>query len=338
MKQRNHAFDLLCGLCILRMIMLHSISMCGLRGTFWFGKLMAWTFFFLCFFFFKAGYFNKTVSGPTLPFVMDKARRLLIPYATWGVIASVFYFGFMYFFPQELHFYADQFRWDHVWKQSHFYGDPPLWFLFSFFWMYVAVHLMQKVPRLSCVALAFPLVSWWLAAEKHALWMSMSNVFMGVFFFYLGHWWHWLQDRLRTEHFVALSAVLVAVFAIGNHYWHGEYDMSLNHWVQRPWGAMLNTVSALCGLSGLLLVGLKRRIPGICYIGEHSMVYFVAHYPLLFYYCFVHLAGNRSMYHHWDDFILSTVIVLCICSWLVPYVERVPWLSGRIANKGRTVA
>ena len=34
MKTRNHAFDLLCGLCILRMILLHVMGMCGYRGEF----------------------------------------------------------------------------------------------------------------------------------------------------------------------------------------------------------------------------------------------------------------------------------------------------------------
>ena len=81
MKERNHAFDLLCGLCILRMIVLHCVSMCGFRGcTFWFDKLMAWTFFFICFFFFKAGYFNKSISAPTKFFLKDKFKRLFISF------------------------------------------------------------------------------------------------------------------------------------------------------------------------------------------------------------------------------------------------------------------
>lgn len=330
MKERNHAFDLLCGICILRMIMLHSISMCGLRGTFWFGKLMAWTFFLLCFFFFKAGYFNKSVSGPTWPFIKDKAKRLLIPYVMWGAIGSLVYFSFLWLFPEQMHSYINGLQLDHVWKMSHFYGNPPVWFLFSFFTMYVAVHLIQKVKWLGAAVVLFPLVSWWLAEDRITVWMSLGNVFMGVFFFYLGHWWHWVQDNLRREWFVALSLVLLLCFAVGNRYWHGEYDMSLNKWVQRPWGAVLNAVCAMCGISGLLLTYLRRSIPPLCYIGQHSMVYFVAHYPILFYYNFVHVAARRSMWHHWDDFILSTLIILCVCSWLVPYIEDMPLLSGRL--------
>src|SRR5574344_659147 len=99
MQQRNHAFDLLCGLCILRMIMLHVVSSCGYRNEFWFSKLMAWTFFFMSFFFFKAGYFNKTVGGNSWDYCKDKAKRLLTPYLVWGTIGNIIYFGFLLIWP-----------------------------------------------------------------------------------------------------------------------------------------------------------------------------------------------------------------------------------------------
>ena len=333
MKGRNHAFDLLCGLCILRMITLHCVSVCGFRGcTFWFDKLMAWTFFFICFFFFKAGYFNKSISAPTRFFLKDKFKRLIIPYLTWGAIGSVSYFGLLLLYPDELHKYWDMLAWSHVWLQSHFYGNPPVWFLFSFFCMYVMVHFMQKVPYVAYVAVLFPAVSWLLSEYKIQLWMSLDNVFMGVYFFYLGKCWHWLQQRMSKQTFMLLSSALVLIFIIGNHYWHGEYDMSLNHWVHRPWGAVLNTICALCGISGILLGALSVRVPLICYIGEHSMVYFVLHYPILLYYTLIHGISGRGMVGRWDEFIISTLIILCVCTWLVPYIERKPWLSGRFPS------
>ena len=33
MKQRSHAFDLLCGICIVRMITQHVVSACGYEST-----------------------------------------------------------------------------------------------------------------------------------------------------------------------------------------------------------------------------------------------------------------------------------------------------------------
>lgn len=336
---RNHAFDLLCGLCIVRMMMLHAISLCGDQHTYWFGKLMAWSFFFMSFFFFKAGYFNKGTSGPTLPYLKDRVQRLLVPYATWGLIGSAIYFGYLLLFPDAFRRYYRALSWHHLWDDSHVWGNPPLWFLFSFFVTYVVVHLLQRVPplrlggqpfHLSWLVLLFPFVSYHLFTRGNPLPMSLDNVFMGVFFFYLGKAWHWLQQRVPHPWLLAASIVLVAVFIYSNKHWHGQYDMSLNKFYGRPWGAGLNTVFALVGLSGLLLSLPLRRVPLFGYIGQHSMVYFVAHYPLLYLYAFTHLVFHHTVAHHWEDFILMMAFTLITCTWLVPYVERVPWLSGRI--------
>ena len=109
--------------------------------------------------------------------------------------------------------------------------------------------------------------------------------------------------------------------------------MSLNKFVQNPWGAGINTVCALVGISGLLLALPIKRVPGIGYIGEHSMVYFVAHYPLIHLYAFTHIAFRHTVAHHPEDVILMMLFIFVTCTWLVPYVERVPWLSGRWKKK-----
>lgn len=341
MKLRNHAFDLLCGLCIIRMIMLHCISLCGYRDSLWFSKLMAWTFFFLCFFFFKAGYFNKGVHTPFPTYLWDRIKRLLVPYLSWGAIGSVVFFGLIALFPEELEGVSKKLKVEHVWLQSHFYGNPPVWFLFSFFWMYVLVGIRSLIPRVKGITsvlewgvfLACPFVSYWLWTQKNPIYMSLNNLSMGLFFFYLGHLWKQLQDRIPRNYFVALSVLLTVGFAVGNHFWHGEYDMSLNKWVQNPWGAVVNISCALCGLSGLLLSIPLPRIPIVGYIGEHSMVYFVMHYPIIHYIKLIRQIGKHPIYHHWNDFILMVIIILLMCSWMVPYIERIPLLSGRWKKK-----
>lgn len=333
MKERNHAFDFLCGLCIIRMLMLHIISMCGFRDVYWFGKVMAWSFFFMSFFFFKAGYFNKTVGGNSLEYIKDKAKRLLTPYVVWGTIGSIVYFGFFLLAPEHFAKNIERLAWSHTYKVSHFYGDPPCWFLLSFFMSYVAVHFLYKVRYLHYAIFLFPFVSYALWKLHNPLWLSLNNVFMGIYFFYLGRLWHRLQGVMDKRGIIALSIVLILVFVVGNKMWHGEYDMSLNKFVQNPWGAGINTTCALCGISGLLLSLPVRRIPVINYIGEHSMVFFVAHYPLIFFYIFTHRAFGRQVWHHWDDVITMSAFVLVICFWLVPIVEKVPWMSGRFKKK-----
>ena len=80
MKKRNHAFDLLCGICIIRMVSLHIMQQCGKPNEDWWLEIMQWSYFFMSFFFFKAGYFNKSVTAmPSKAYVLDKAKRLFLP-------------------------------------------------------------------------------------------------------------------------------------------------------------------------------------------------------------------------------------------------------------------
>ncbi|MBO7569147.1 MAG: hypothetical protein J6T11_02175, partial [Bacteroidaceae bacterium] len=141
--------------------------------------------------------------------------------------------------------------------------------------------------------------------------------------------WRWLQTRVSKPYLIGLSLLLIALFIYGNTHWHGLYDMSLNKFVMRPWGASINTICALVGISGLLLALPMRRIPVLGYIGEHSMLFFIAHYPLIFFYAFTHMVFRHTVAYHWEDVILMMLFILITCTWLVPYVEKVPWLSGR---------
>ena len=195
------------------------------------------------------------------------------------------------------------------------------------------VHFLNKVKYLRWVAVTFPFISYWLWKQHNPLWMSLDNVFMGIFFFYLGRSWRWLQTRVPKGWLIFLSVLLIAEFIVGNRLWHGEYDMSLNKFVQNPWGAGINTLCALVGISGLLLAMPLKRVPVVGFIGEHSMVYFVAHYPLIFLYAFTHIMFHHSVAHHWEDVILMMAFVLITCTWITPYVEKVPIFSGRYKKK-----
>lgn len=343
MKPRNHTFDFLCGICIIRMITLHTITFCGHKGDDWWKQVMAWSFFFMCFFFFKAGYFNKTISGNSKEYIKDKAKRLLIPYAVWGTIGFLVYAFFLPFEIDRYHHPIEPMEWSHLWQTSSFWGNEPVWFLFSFFSAYVLVHFMKKIHIVKPVSvfqtvllLTFPFVSYWLYTQDNPLPMSLSNVFMGAFFFYVGRSWRWCLERLTRTQALAICSVLIVAFCVSNALWHGEYSMSTNKFTGDPWAAFLNTFIILLGLSGLLIKLPLPRIPVINYIGQHSMVYFVAHYPLLQFYRFTHISFGRSIYGRWDDFIILIVFVFCFCTWLVPYVESVPWLSGRFPSSKPT--
>ena len=333
MKERNHAFDLLCGLCIVRMVSLHIMGFCGQSDEQWWQHVMMWTYFFMSFFFFKAGYFNHGVDGDTRQYLAEKTKRLFVPYLTAGWIGMIIYFAFMPYLIERYNHPIETLEWSHLWENSGFYGNRPTWFLFSFFMTYVAVHFIEKVRWLHWAVVAFPIVSYSLYTMGNPLWMSMDNVFMGIFFFYLGKAWHEVMKRLPANRTMLLSVVLTVGFVAMNCMWKGDYTMSDNTFTGSFPTMMLKTVLAMCGISGLLLSLRIPRLPWICYIGEHSMVYFISHYPLIYIYKFTHLSFGRSIYGKPEEVLILIPVVFCVCSWLVPYVEAVPWLSGRYNKK-----
>ncbi len=355
MRERNHAFDLLCGVCIIRMVMLHITNACGFGGEDWWTPVMDWSYYFMSFFFFKAGYFNKMLGGNSKEFIGKKLRQLMVPYFVWGGIGNLIFFFFVWFVLDPKNTIVKQLSWEHVYRSSEFYGNPPCWFLFSFFIAYLVSHVIAKTPvllsipipkalslhhhkkvanlKIHWVILVFPWLSWWLYSKGNPLWMGLNNVFIGIYLFYLGRLWHFIMEKMGKRLTIVVSTLLLAGFVFLNLRYGGKYTMSSNTWEGSPVVLVANITLSLLGLSGLLLSVRVPRIPAVNFIGQHSMVFFVVHYPLLFFYKFVRAANVKSLRGHWDDYIILTVFIFMICFLMVPYIEKVPWLSGRFKKK-----
>jgi len=332
MKKRDNAFDLLCGLCILRMVMLHAICQTQLRQAPWWKETMLWTFFFMSFFFFKAGYFNKGITGRTLPYLRDRIRRLFVPYISWGVIGFVLAFFWLSLFPEGIDKAigkVEKFNWL---ENGLTFGNGPLWFLLSFFATYVLMHFIERVRYLHWIVLLFPAIGYWLFRQGNPLWFLLNNVFCGTFFFYMGKVWHHALDKFSRHWALALSTVLCIGFVLANIYLHGEYEMRINRWVGPFWQVLLIMPLSLLGISGILLSLPTPRVPLINYVGEHSMVYFVMHYPIVLSYAYASILLGHNIRGSIPDLVIILLITFALCTLAVPFVERVSWLSGRTAS------
>jgi len=330
---RNHAFDLLCGLCILRMVTLHVVCQTALRQADWWKLIMEWSFFLMSFFFFKAGYFNKGVQGDSRTYCWDKFRRLMIPYFSWAAISAGVCLFFMLAFPGKFPGTEQSFHNFRLLVGGFTWGNSPLWFLPCFFTAYIIVHFIEKVRHLHFVIILFPLISFWLYKQGNPLYFMMDNVFCGAFFFYFGKLWHKALNWTGDKKGLILSIALTVGFVLFNIYLHGEYEMRTNTFVGAFWRVMLNTMLALTGLSGILLTTNIRRVPGICYIGEHSMVYYIGHYPLIMCYVYISMLLSHNIKKSVPDMMIMTFLVFIICTILVPLVERVFWLSGKSPSR-----
>jgi uncharacterized membrane protein len=71
------------------------------------------------------------------------------------------------------------------------------------------------------------------------------------------------------------------------------------------------------------------RVPLINFIGEHSMVFFVMHNPIILSYVHVCKLLGHNISKSIPDLIIILILSFTLCYVAVPFVERVPWLSGR---------
>lgn len=338
MKPRSQAFDFLCGICIIRMMMRHAMDTCQLGDAELWSTILHWSFFFMSFFFFKAGYFNKGVQGDSWQFIKKKSKQLMVPYFVWGVVGSIVYCGFAWFVLDEKNYMVQHMSWEHIWETSGFYGNGPCWFLYSFFMAYLAMHFISKCPplkfghfklHLHWIVLFFPFISYYLYTIDNPLWLNLNNVFWGISLFFLGKAWRWCIENVDRYVMILISCVMIVGFIVLNALTEGEYDMHTNNWTGDFFVTLLKIVLSICGFAGLLLSIKMPKVPVVNYIGEHSMVFFVAHYPLLTFYQMLRSSFVHSLRGHWDDLIILSLLIFVFCFWLVPYVERVPWLSGR---------
>ena len=310
------------------------MAFCGQDKQDWWLEVMRWSFFFMSFFFFKAGYFNKgTSKGTDLDYLKDRSKRLIVPYLMSGIIGAIVYFSFYFPLVDRYKKFVEPLEWSHIWMKSGFYGNSPIWFLFSFFTVYMMVRYIDKVKYLCWLTIAFPALSYWAYKTGNNVPMSLGNVFIACNFFYLGRLWRWVMQRFSNQQVMAASWVMVAAFVVLGLAVPGTYNMSQNLFTGNALMAVVNATLILCGLAGVLLTLQVPRIPLLCFIGEHSMVFFISHYPMLYFYKFTHLSFGRSIYGRVDDVLILIPVIFCLCAWLVPYIERVPWLSGRWPEK-----
>ncbi|MCR4920497.1 MAG: acyltransferase [Bacteroidaceae bacterium] len=317
---------------MLYFIISYVTEMCGMAESSWAVEVRRWTYLVVGVFFFKSGYLDRPTDEATGTFLRRKALRLLMPYIVWGLVGTVVYFGFLHFFPEVTQSQRDAVRWEHTLTTSRWYGNPPLWFLTSLFATLALARPMQRLGRLSAVAVLLPAASWALAQMDNPLWMNLNNVFVGVYLYFLGRWWKALEQHTAPHLFVACSGGLLMLALLSNYFWHGEYAMGDNLWSGNPLTAILNASMTICGLMGILSKTITQRVPVLGYIGEHSLAFLVLPYPMIHYYNFVHLTGKRTMINHWNDFIVVTVVVVCLCAWLAKYEGIWELRIGKLKN------
>lgn len=323
MRQRVIHYDVLSGLMLLFMMHHHVCGMCGLMESPIHMIPYKLLYFYIPYFFFKAGCFYNPDKDIRLVF-LESSKRLLVPFFVFSLMGYVL-FGAIE--PMNTwHYWWYPIR--QIFAIGRVEGNGPLWFLLSLF----IVRLLFQTSRNSL----WKQICWIVAGGCIGIIgnyygirpRTISNVGMGIFFYGLGFLMRNLQYNKKVGNILLLLFVLIyiAMIPLG---WH-LVDFSLNRLeigCHPMW--MINCVIA-CVVVNYLFRNYSWEHSPLAWIGEHSMIFLCIHsmiYELLHQYIYTKLVVSS-----YSMLCVDWISVLLICSTMV-FVFQCKFLCWMVGEK-----
>lgn len=244
---------------------------------------------------------GRSLAKPLGTYVLGKLRHVAWPWALWTV--AMIPLGLSWLDPSTLEFWV---------------SSTHTWYLVALAFVYALALLTRRLPGLLVAA-------GMLAVHELGLtgWQPADDVLWFGSFFFVGAWLATVRDGLLGA--PRLAAATVGMFTV---LLTVLMDMSV-----RSFGTFAVSVA---GVVGLLWLGPRLplwRFP--TWIGRHSIVTYLVHYPALFAaWPLVAGAGIQDPLFTVPALILLTVGASVLATWLQPWT---PWLYAmpdRIATSG----
>jgi uncharacterized membrane protein len=316
-EQRLTWIDTLRGLATLLILLLHAVNLVNLFEAEPWEPLVQFNSLFspyrMALLMLLSGMLLPQALKKELPeYTMRKIATLLHPFLVWTAIYG-------------LTIHPEGVTYPRLWI-----GDSYLWFVLFLFSYYVLAIFFRYVPVLALVLASFTLS---MAAPDDTKYMERYLFLMG--FFFLGHYLSTSKtvlSSLTTTKVMVLALPLAVGFSV-----HSMMSGGINYKVEY----ILPTLAGIAVLIALsrLLAGTSWSQP-MDFIGRHSVVFFVIHYPVTYgitALCFA--AGLTSI-----PFVTAVALVVALCTclvaallrdriWLTEYLYSVPMRNMRSHNR-----
>lgn len=281
---RNSSLDWVCGLMMIRIIIGHIYFYCGASWPLETIRIMDIILFAnMPWFFFKAGMFFK--NYPTNNVIRSSSKRLLIPWAVFGVLGLIQVTILVHEPSDIIHRIISACK--TVLVDMAFPGNLALWFLLSLFFCRILASLLQKICG-SLWAYAAIVAGFFLAFYFNIFppktsddFFIFPNIFLGLIFFGFGYI---LRTKQYTPHVIIPALILFIILSLFEPYGidvraNGAFDTTTTQYITfYP--------RALCIILVLNYIAyhfptayLRKSI--ISYIGRNSMSFYVLHSPIM---------------------------------------------------------
>lgn len=241
---------------------------------------------------------SRSMSKGLKTYYVGKFRALIWPYLLWSAVHIVLY-G----------------RGLELTQPRSWIATGYLWFLFYIACYYMLAPLVTKFP-----AWLTPIV---LFGASIPLDMGFSKKFLYFAgFFFAGYWAMQHRELLarltgwRIAGYFAVGGVgfgILSAFTGENLAYRGEFAVF----------SFMGIMAAIALLKGSANA---RWMPQVTFVGRNSLIYYVAHFPIIL--CVLYVAEAAGIRSIWAIAIPGLLLALLVCTLLAKYRQVVPikWL------------
>lgn len=265
-KRHNH-LDIIAGILIIFMVYHHAFSNSFLDVLS--SRLL---FFYMPWFFFKAGMFFKKDVG-IKDVLIKSARRLLLPFVVFSVIGRVEY-AIELWALNNLHINIVSNALFDIIKTGSVFGNGPLWFLLTLFFVRVIfAYLSSRVKPLWIIPFFGGVIAFIFYYFEVCVPLYLGNTCLGTFFFGLGCLLKDLEYKRIALVFCLIFYLLAVIFFPILGSFVNNSSESYIWWL----------ISSLAGIvtynNVFKRINLKKGVLVFC--GQHSLEILVSHMPVI---------------------------------------------------------
>lgn len=271
--ERNKAIDSVAGIMITYMVFTHVCQHLGYEHSAIYMTLEHIFYFFMPWFFFKAGIFFKIEDNKII--LKKSFNRLICPFILYSLIGHICYCGICYL---QGNFHLSLLVPYSLLLQESIPGNLPLWFLLTLFICRIIFNfLVKKGLCIFWIAFASLLLAFGMHLIDFKQPFYIANTMTGIFFISVGYI---CTRQVKISPPILLSCLIIYMLSMiypsfvgmrSNHLYYGSY--------------MLWIVYSLCGIIFMNFLGCKflNNTKVLSFLGTYSMEIYCLHWiPLLF--------------------------------------------------------
>lgn len=272
---RINNLDFIRGLCILYVVFYHMsltygfITFQSVNGHACFNVM---SFFMTPFYVFSGYLFSG--KRDTREYLLNKSRKLMVPYLFWGVLSIVVFYAFQYVSTGTIH---PLMPFEGFFSTCGLKSNTPLWFFFSLFMVSVVYYIAWKhltagrmhIFVLLCFVFAF-------IVHNRLQVFSWGNIALGLVYYHMGCNFRIWVDKANGRQLKRCFIYALCVFVLINIL--NPQNMAFVSLYQREGNFVLNLPFSLSGCYMLWFMTRKISRPNpISWIGKNSLVLFASH-------------------------------------------------------------